>query len=192
MHIQVLLYTIIIERRHRVTTFDCHWKNIMISIETTNLVFCSGYNAPALFRNLQKWSLTCKELAFSITQPTMVRIINGQPLLRRHTDTLSWYALGSCVSLSLGILHQYPAWQLHDYYDMKRLNTDLIYIMAQCHFYKILIYAICLRYDIAKLLLKLAWSTSQSVKHSLYFMPLITNWYTLHDFRITYCTCCQY
>jgi len=26
MHIQVLLYTIIIERRHRVTTFDCHWK----------------------------------------------------------------------------------------------------------------------------------------------------------------------
>jgi len=52
--------------------------------------------------------------------------------------------------------------------------------MAQCHFFKILIYAICLRYDIAKLLLKLAWSTSQSVKHSLYFMPLITNWYIMH------------
>jgi hypothetical protein len=91
----------------------------------------------------------------------MVRIINGQPLLRRPTDTLSWDALGNCVSLSLGILHQYPAWQLQDYYDMKRLNTDLIYIMAQCRFYKILIYAICLRNDIAKLLLKLAWSPSQ-------------------------------
>jgi hypothetical protein len=28
---------------------------------TTNLIFCSGYNTPTLFRNLQKRSLMCRE-----------------------------------------------------------------------------------------------------------------------------------
>lgn len=43
------------------TTFDCHCKSMDSWEGIKKLVFCSGYNAPSLYRNMQKRSLTCKE-----------------------------------------------------------------------------------------------------------------------------------
>ena len=43
------------------TTFDYHCKSMKIWARVNKLVLCSGYNAPTLFRNLQKMLLTYKE-----------------------------------------------------------------------------------------------------------------------------------
>lgn len=41
-------------------TFNCHGKSVESFVMVRQIVFCSGYNAPTLFRNIQKMYLTCR------------------------------------------------------------------------------------------------------------------------------------
>ena len=84
-------------RPTRSTACDYHWQSLESSVWTYNVVFCSGYSAPTLFRNLKKRSLACRERG--TLKPPHIDMVPSYP---PPED-----ALGSSVGLSHGNLHQY-------------------------------------------------------------------------------------
>ena len=92
------------------TTFEYHWKGMESWIGTKHVVFCSGYNEPTLFLNLQKRSLACRK------SDTLLTMVYGQPLRistchpqnrEGSPNQPPGDALRNSVGLSPGILHQY-------------------------------------------------------------------------------------
>ena len=92
----------------------CHRKGMNIWVGTTNLIFCSDYNAPTLFQNLQKMSLTCRErctlqTCYQLWYTIRVSVLQpNNPPSRRMSYPPSEDILSSNVGLRLGNLHQYP------------------------------------------------------------------------------------
>ena len=80
------------------TICDCHWNSMEGWAGRNHLVFCSGYNAHALFRNLQKRSLTCKKRETLQTRyPLFLAILlpdnpQWRGLAQRHPG-MRWTAL---------------------------------------------------------------------------------------------------
>jgi hypothetical protein len=69
----------------RSTTFDCHWKSMESWVGTNNLVLCSDYNMPTLFRNLQKRFLACHSpnMSSTMVHSQAFRIISSTTLIKR-------------------------------------------------------------------------------------------------------------
>lgn len=68
-------------------------------VGTEHLAFCSEYNPPTIFRNLQKRKLTCK---WSVTSLTTVhehayRHIPPQPSIVRAPTSVSWNHTGQLI-----------------------------------------------------------------------------------------------
>ena len=97
----------------RHTTTDYHWKSMESWVGTTNLVFCSGYNAPILFRNLQQRTLACREHGTLQTRyhSQAFHIITWHPLTSRRFNTrhpgTRWAAMW------VGALGTFPSFDLH-------------------------------------------------------------------------------
>jgi len=67
------------------TTFDFHWKRMESWVGMKTLVFCSGYDDPTLFRNLQMRSLACRKRGTL----QAFRIITRQPPPNQQRSPLS-------------------------------------------------------------------------------------------------------
>ena len=115
---KTIIYQNNVERREESRTFDCHWKSMESWLRKKTLVFCRGYTASTVFRNLQKRSLAFRERGTLYTRyplwfPCDKLIISlpwkcsPYPLLRD--------ALNSCVGLNPGSLHQYTVLLLSIY-----------------------------------------------------------------------------
>ena len=90
--------------------FDWCWKSQESWVVMKHLVLCNGYNAPTLFWNRQKMSLTCNErdLLLIWSMVVVYRIITWQPTLRGNP-----YLPANCGWwVALWKLHPYFAFQI--------------------------------------------------------------------------------
>ena len=58
-------------------------------VSMKHLVFCSGYNVPTLFLNLQKMSLVCRDRALSMTVSKQFTLYGPRPCLQYYNMTTS-------------------------------------------------------------------------------------------------------
>ena len=80
--------------------FDCLWESMGSWAGTNNLVFCSGYDAPTLFPNLQYRSLACWERNTLYTRYPLWSMVRLAPICHRGTHWIAlWiWAIGSFTS----------------------------------------------------------------------------------------------
>jgi hypothetical protein len=73
-------------------------------VSMKHLVFCSGYNVPTLFLNLQKMSLVCRDRALSMTVSKHVTLYGPRPCLQSASQDCPFLIVPSCFLGPLKVL----------------------------------------------------------------------------------------